>query len=124
VRRPTRPSSYSCSNSPSGGEFTQWFSSPYTINGTNGRAGIRQRLKRGISPGYGFTAIIPAWLSNLNPALGLPASILIGGLFVGGDIIQISLKLPFGVVNVFNGIILILLASSEFLVKYRVVIEA
>jgi simple sugar transport system permease protein len=86
-------------------------------------AGVQQRLKRGISPGYGFTAIIPAWLSNLNPIFVLPASILVGGLFVGGDIIQISLRLPFGVVNVFNGTILILLASSEFLIKYRPVLR-
>lgn len=85
-------------------------------------SGTQLRLKRGISPGYGFTAILPAWISNLNPLFVLPSSIFVGGLFVGGDIIQISLRLPFGVVNVFNGIILILLASSEFIIRYKLVI--
>ncbi|MBO3803968.1 MAG: ABC transporter permease [Candidatus Brockarchaeota archaeon] len=94
------------------------------IAGVGEVAGMHQRLKRGISPGYGFTAIIPAWLSNLNPIFVLPASLLMGGLFVGGDAIQISLKLPFGIVNVFNGTILLLLASGEFLARYKLVVEA
>jgi len=93
------------------------------LAGVGEAAGTQARLVRGISPGYGFTAIIPAWLSSLDPLFVLPSSILVGGLFVGGDIIQITLRLPFGVVNAFNGTILVLLASSEFLVRYRLVIE-
>lgn len=93
------------------------------IAGVGEVAGIHMRLKRGISPGYGFTAIIPAWLSNLNPLLVIPASVFVGGIFVGSDVIQISLRLPFGVVNVFNGIVLILLAASDFFARYKLVIE-
>jgi ABC-type uncharacterized transport system permease subunit len=94
------------------------------VAGVGEVAGIHMRLKRGISPGYGFTAIIPAWLSNLNPLLVIPASVFVGGIFVGSDVIQISLRLPFGVVNVFNGMVLILLAASDFFARYRLVIEA
>lgn len=94
------------------------------IAGVGEVAGVHMRLKRGISPGYGFTAIIPAWLSNLNPLLAIPASVFVGGMFVGSDVIQISLKLPFGVVNIFNGMILMLLAASDFFSKYGLVVEA
>jgi len=55
-------------------------------------AGIHYRLRypQGISPGYGFTAIIVAWLARLNPLGVILTSLLIGGLLVGGDAIQLK----------------------------------
>jgi len=90
------------------------------IAGVGEVAGIHYRLKPQISPGYGYTAIIVAWLGRLN-ALGiLLSSIFLGGLFVGGDMIQVALGLPFSVVNVFNGLILLFLAGGEFLLNYKI----
>jgi ABC-type uncharacterized transport system permease subunit len=51
---------------------------------------IAQRLQRGISPGYGYTAIIIAWLGRLNPGAIVVVSFLFGALLVGGFSIQTS----------------------------------
>jgi simple sugar transport system permease protein len=84
-------------------------------------AGIHRRLlyPSGISPGYGFTAIIVAWLGGLNPLLLIPAAFLFGGLLVGGDAIQVTLGLPVGVINIFNGVILFFLLAGKFFTQYR-----
>ncbi|MGQ9597139.1 MAG: ABC transporter permease [Thermoproteota archaeon] len=93
------------------------------IAGVGEVAGIHGRLTRGISPGYGYTAIIPAWLGGLDPMATLAASFFISGLMVGGDAIQVSLRLPSSLVYVFNGIILFFVISGEALVRYRIVLE-
>jgi len=93
------------------------------IAGVGEVAGIHGRLIRGISPGYGYTAIIPAWLGGLDPLGALVASFFISGLMVGGDAIQVSLRLPSSLVYVFNGVILLFIISSEVLARYRIVFK-
>ncbi|MCS7138610.1 MAG: ABC transporter permease [Crenarchaeota archaeon] len=93
------------------------------IAGVGEVAGIQGRLIRGISPGYGYTAIIPAWLGGLDPLATLAASFFISGLMVGGDNIQVSLRLPSGLVYLFNGTILLFVISGEFLTRYKVVLQ-
>ena len=73
-----------------------------------------------ISPGYGFTAIIVAWLGGLNPFYVIFSSIFMSIFLVGGINIQIELGLPFGVVNIFNGVILAVITAFEFLKNYKV----
>ena len=51
-------------------------------------SGIVGRLQPGLSPGYGYTAIIVAWISKLHPAAILVVSVLFGGLQVGGFFVQ------------------------------------
>lgn len=84
-------------------------------------AGIHFRLRypEGISPGYGFTGIIVAWLARLNPLGVIVTSFLIGGLLVGGDAIQIALNLPAATINVFNGTILLFVLGGDFIARYR-----
>lgn len=94
------------------------------IAGVGEAAGIHGRLIRGISPGYGYTAIIPAWLGGLNPVATLVASFFISGLMVGSDAIQVSLRLPSSLVYVFDGMILLFAISGEVLARYRIVLEA
>ena len=48
-------------------------------------SGVTHKLMQGISPGYGYTAIIVAWLAKLNPLGLIITSILFGGLIVGGS---------------------------------------
>lgn len=84
-------------------------------------AGIHHRLldPLGISPGYGFTAIIVAWLGTLHPLLIILAAFLFGGLLVGGDAIQVSLGFPMGVIKIFNGVILFFFLARECFQRYH-----
>lgn len=88
-------------------------------------AGIHHHLSYpwSISSGYGFTAIIAAWLARLNPVLAILSSFFLSGILVGGDTIQTALNLPAAVVNVFNGSILFFLIGSEFFISFRVVLK-
>lgn len=78
-------------------------------------AGAVHRLQTSISPGYGFTGIIIAWLAKLNPLVVIPVSILFGGLILAGREIQ-----PSGVPRLIQGIILFMLIASDVLMRYRV----
>ncbi|MGI8747873.1 MAG: ABC transporter permease, partial [Deinococcus sp.] len=73
-----------------------------------------------ISAGYGFTAIIVAWLARGNPALCLLTSLLMGVILAGGDVLKINLNMPFRIVDVFSGVMLMTLIASEVFVRYRV----
>ncbi len=77
-------------------------------------SGVVHRLQGSISPGYGFTGIIVAWLAKLNPFLVVIVSILFGALILAGREIQ-----PSGVPKMIQGIILVCLIASDFLLRYR-----
>ncbi len=83
-------------------------------------AGMIGKLQPSISPGYGFTAIIVAFLGQLEPVGVLLASLLVGLLYVGGDQVQISLHLPSAVAGVFQGLLLFLVLAADVLIRYRV----
>ncbi|MEJ2211176.1 MAG: ABC transporter permease [Anaerolineae bacterium] len=78
-------------------------------------SGVVHRLQGAISPGYGFTGIIVAWLAKLNPLVVVPVSILFGSLILAGREIQ-----PSGIPKLIQGIILFCLISSEVLLRYRI----
>jgi simple sugar transport system permease protein len=78
-------------------------------------SGVVHRLQGSISPGYGFTGIIVAWLSKLNPLIVIPVSILFGALLLAGREIQ-----PSGIPKLIQGILLFCLISSEVLLRYRI----
>jgi len=86
-------------------------------------AGIQHRLRQGISPGYGFTSIIVAWLGRLHPIGIMLVAVLFGGLLVGGEMLQIRLGLPFATIQLFNGVFLLSILAGEFLLRNRLVIE-
>ena len=73
----------------------------------------------GISPGYGYTAIIVAWLARLNPWAMIVSSIFIGGLIVGGYSVQ-TIGLPSSMSLMLQGAILFCLIGGEMLSKFRV----
>jgi simple sugar transport system permease protein len=77
--------------------------------------GVVHRLQGAISPGYGFTGIIIAWLAKLNPLVVILVSILFGALILAGREIQ-----PSGIPKMIQGIILVCLIASDFLLRYRV----
>ncbi len=90
------------------------------IAGVGEAAGIQHRLRPGFSVGYGYTAIITAWLGGLDPLLVIITSFLLGGLLVGNDMIQIAFRLPVGVIDLFNGTILFFALVGEFLTNFRI----
>lgn len=73
-----------------------------------------------ISPGYGFTAIIVAFLGRLHPVGVLFAGLLMALTYLGGDNAQIEMNLPNAVTGVFQGMLLFFLLAADVLVKYRV----
>ena len=78
-------------------------------------SGVVHRLQERISPGYGFTGIIVAWLAKLNPFAVVLVSVLFGALIVAGREIQ-----PSGLANMLQGIILFFIISSDVLLRYKV----
>ncbi len=78
-------------------------------------SGVVHRLQGAISPGYGFTGIIVAWLAKLNPFAVLFVSVLFGALILAGREIQ-----PSGVPKMIQGVILVCLIASDFLIRYRI----
>ena len=83
-------------------------------------SGIAGRLQPGLSPGYGYTAIIVAWLARLNPI----AIVLVAGMFgvlqVGGYIVQ-TFGVPASMVAMIQGAVLFFVIGGEMFANYRVV---
>jgi len=82
-------------------------------------AGPVGHLQPGISPGYGFTAIIVAFLGRLNPVGILIAGLFLALTFIGGEQAQIAMKIPLDVTKVFQGILLFFVLACDSLILYR-----
>ena len=86
------------------------------LGGMSEVSGVVHRLQTSpIASGYGFTGIIVAWLAKLNPLVIIIVSVLFGALILAGREIQ-----PSGVPKMIQGIILVCLIASDFLLRYRV----
>ena len=82
-------------------------------------AGPVGHLQPNISPGYGFTAIIVAFLGRLNPIGVLIAGLFLALTFIGGESAQISMKIPLDLTKVFQGILLFYVLACDTLILYR-----
>ena len=88
------------------------------LGGMSEVTGVVHRLQTSpLAAGYGFTGIIVAWLAKLNPLVIIFVSILFGALILAGREIQ-----PSGVPKMIQGIILVCLIASDFLLRYRIAI--
>jgi simple sugar transport system permease protein len=83
-------------------------------------AGPIGHLQPGISPGYGFTAIIVAFLGRLNPVGILIAGLFLALTFIGGEEAQIAMKVPLDLTKVFQGILLFYVLACDSLIVYRI----
>ncbi|MBH67623.1 MAG: sugar ABC transporter permease [Rhodospirillaceae bacterium] len=94
--------------------------------GLAGLAGISEvtgtigQLLPSVSPGYGFTAIIVAFLGRLNPIGVLFAGLVMALSYIGGENAQIEIGLPAAVTGLFQGILLFFLLACDVLARYRV----
>ena len=83
-------------------------------------AGAIQQLRPVISPGYGFTAIIVAFLGRLNP-FGISGSGLVLALtYLGSEAAQITLGISDKIGRVFQGLVLFFVLSCDTLIYYRI----
>ena len=81
------------------------------------------RLEPTIMSGYGYTAIVVAWLAHLNPfAIGI-ASFLLAGLRVGVEGIQLDLQVPAAFGGVMEGLILLTILAGSFFQHYTLSIK-
>jgi ABC-type uncharacterized transport system permease subunit len=82
-------------------------------------AGPIGQLLPSISPGYGFAAIIVAFIGRLNPLGAVLGGLVMSLLFLGGELAQSRLGLPSAITGVFQGMLLFLLLACDTLIDYR-----
>ena len=83
-------------------------------------AGPLGQLLPVVSPGYGFAAIIVAFVGRLHPLGIVVAGLLMSLLYLGGEAAQIALQVPYAVTSLFQGFLLFCLLGSDLFVFYRV----
>ena len=83
-------------------------------------AGPIGQLTPQISPGYGFTAIIVAFLGRLNPIGIVLAGLVMAISYSAARTAQIYARLPQAATGVFQGMLLFFLLACDILVRYRV----
>ena len=83
-------------------------------------AGPIGQLLPNISPGYGFTAIIVAFVGRLHPFGVLCAALVMALSYLGGESAQITMNLPLAVTGVFQGMLLFFLLACDVLITYRI----
>jgi general nucleoside transport system permease protein len=89
------------------------------LAGVGEAAGPIGQLLPSMSPGYGFAAIIVAFVGRLHPAGIALASVLMSLLYLGGESAQVNLALPSAVTGLFEGTLLFFLLAADVLVNYR-----
>jgi simple sugar transport system permease protein len=72
-----------------------------------------------VSPGYGFAAIIVAFVGRLHPVGIFFASLLMSLLYLGGEAAQMQLALPSSVTGLFQGTLLLALLAADVFIHYR-----
>ena len=84
-------------------------------------AGPMGQLTDKVSLGYGFAAIIVAFVGRLNPLGILLASLLMALLYLGGEQVQQYMNLPSSISMVFQGMLLFFLLGADVFINYRLV---
>jgi ABC-type uncharacterized transport system permease subunit len=83
-------------------------------------AGPAGQITSSFATGYGFTAIIVAFLGRLNPVGILLAGLLMALTYVGGDAAKASLGLPGASIQLFQGMLLMFLLAMDVFTNYRI----
>ena len=82
-------------------------------------AGPMGQLTPYVSNGYGFTAIIVAFVGRLHPLGCVLGSVLLSMILIGGELAQSRVGLPPAVSGVFQGVLLLSLLGCDTLIHYR-----
>lgn len=89
------------------------------IAGAAEAAGPVGQLTLSLSPGYGYAAIIVAWVGRLHPLGIVLAGLLMALIYLGGESAQISMQLPAAISWLFQGMLLFFLLGADAFVDYR-----
>jgi general nucleoside transport system permease protein len=103
---------------------TVWFSLVMSglmagLAGVGEVAGPVGQLNLNISPGYGFAAIIVAYLGRLHAVGIVFASLLIALIYLGGEAAQVSLQMPAAITGIFQGMLLFFLLGADAFIDNR-----
>ena len=82
--------------------------------------GVVGQLTPSMSPGYGFAAIIVAYVGRLQPVGILFSSFIMALFYIGGELAQSRLGLPNAITGVFQGMLLFFLLGADVLVANRI----
>lgn len=82
-------------------------------------AGPFRQLVPAFPTGYGFTAIIVAFLGRLNPFGCVIAGLVLAISYVGGEVAQTTMGLPSAATGIFQGLLLFFLLAGDVFVRYR-----
>ena len=102
-----------------------WFSMLLS-GGLAGLAGICEvsgsigHLQPSISPGYGFTAIIVAFLGRLNPLGAIAAGLVLALTYVSGEAAQLAIGVSDKITRVLQGVLLFFVLSCDTLIRYKI----
>lgn len=88
------------------------------LAGANEVLGFHYRLMDGISPGYGFTAMVVALLGKLNPLAVVLSAYLFASLNVGAAQMQRVLQVPIALSQVIQGLVVLCVLGTELLLEY------
>ena len=90
------------------------------LAGTLEAAGPLGQLSPSLSPGYGFAAIIVAFVGRLSPWGCVLGGLLLSLLYLGGEAVQMALNVPAALARGFQGLLLFFLLAADVLIVYRV----
>jgi ABC-type uncharacterized transport system permease subunit len=93
------------------------------LAGASDVMGLSGQLQTPYSPGYGFVAIIVAFLGRLNPVGVIIAGLLLALSFIGGENVQVALGISDKIAKVFQGILLFFLLACDTMILYRIRLE-
>ena len=86
----------------------------YEVSGPAGQ------ITTDFNSGYGFTAIIVAFLGRLNPWGILAAGLLMALTYIGGELAQLMLGVPGASIQLFQGMLLFFLLATDLFINYRI----
>jgi simple sugar transport system permease protein len=80
---------------------------------------VLNRLQPSLMVGYGYTAIVVAWLARLEPLNIAFASFLLAALRVGVENLQLELQIPAAFGSIMEGMILLTVLAGQFFLTYK-----
>ena len=83
-------------------------------------AGPLGQLTPHVPAGYGFAAIIVAFVGRLHPVGAIFSAVLMSMFYIGGELAQSRLGLPKSLTGVFQGLLLFTLLACDTLIHYRI----
>ncbi|MDX9863629.1 MAG: ABC transporter permease [Anaerolineaceae bacterium] len=81
--------------------------------------GLHHRMMEGVSSGYGFSGIVAALFGKLHPLGAIPASVLFGGLLVGGNQMQRAVQVPSALIDAILGLVVLFVVSADIYSRKR-----